>query len=172
MREAAGERRRVRRAVRWLVFLVALGALYVGVLRRYRLRRLDVATVSAMAPALRPGAHHLIDRQPGFALAHDWIVWWVHDGGTLFSRVVGCPGDTIEQRQGRWIVRRAEGTQVMLRPEVRLPKAWDGAVLAPERYLLLNDRLDEEWADSRTVGPVARSAIRARVLFAFGGGGP
>lgn len=166
-RDASRTKRR-RRLARWAFFAIVAGALYVGILRRFSLTRLDIATVNAMAPSLRAGAIHLVDRRPSFALARDWIVWWSYQEGAVFSRIVAMPGDRVERRDGRWMITRGDEVH-MLRPEVELASAWSQRTLEPSQYLLLNDDLGSRWPDSRSVGPVDRERILARVLFAFGG---
>ena len=170
MTEAERSRRRRRRVIRWVFFLVVFGALYYGVIRRVSLRRLDIATVEAMEPAMRRGALHLIDKSPSFALRRGWIVWWTYAEGSLFSRVAGVPGDVVSRTEERWAVHHPDGSFALLSPETRLGEGWDGRELRPEEHLLLNDRLEASWPDSRRVGPVVRSDILARVLFPLGDG--
>jgi len=152
---------------------LAFGGLYVGVLRRFAILRLDIATAETMVPFLQPGHRHLIDRRLPHALRRSWVVWWRYNDGTLFDRIVACPGDRFFRRDGRWHIQHAGAASgaadEVLRPEIELDDAWQGRTIGLDEYVLLPDRLGLRWPDSRQLGPIARSAIVARVVLALGG---
>lgn len=155
---------RLPRKVHWLLFGVLGVLLYFGVLRRYRIVSVETPTVGAIL-AQQDSARMLVDRLPPHAVPRESIVWWMHEDTTLFSRVVGVPGDRfVFTEDRRWVRREENGTRTMFPPEIRFPVDLANRVLAPEEYVLLADHPKTEWTDSRTIGVVTRPAIRYRVI--------
>ncbi|MAE77122.1 MAG: hypothetical protein CMJ85_09660 [Planctomycetes bacterium] len=159
------KRRGIRRTIRWVVMALVAASLWFGILRRFSVKRLEVATVVAMEPVLKRGGLHLIDADPPHILQGGWVLWWRWEGGAVFSRVLALPGEVVTRRGERWCVRGE--AERLLRPELRLAATWHERVLGPGEYLLVNDKLDAPWPDSRRVGPVSRADVVAHVLFAF-----
>ena len=165
------ERKRTSR-LRWRLafFVVLVAVVYFAIIRRYRITRLEIATVEAMAPAMPRGALYLIDRSPPHSLRRDWMVMWSWREGTLFSRVHAVPGDELAYRGGRWYVRDADGQERSLAPEYEFGADWNGRKLAVGEYLLLNDQAGSKWADSRRFGVVDRKLVLVRVVMPLTGG--
>lgn len=158
---------RLPRRVHWLLFLILACSLYFFVFRRYGFASVETPTLRAIYPE-RESARLLVDRQAPHALARESLVWWEHDGTTLFSRVVGIPGDRFERSlNARWVRISETGEHLVYAPEIELPARLDGAILAPAQYILLADHVASAWPDSRTVGIVPRSAIRYRVILSL-----
>lgn len=118
----------------------------------------------SMAPTVAPGDHLLLDkRDPGDVAAGTVVV--LHDplgDGLIVKRVVAVAGDTIGFEDG---VLTRNGLPV---PEPYTTDVQDGVYSGPDVvppgaiYLLGDHRSDS--VDSRTFGPVSRSAVVGRVV--------
>jgi signal peptidase I len=87
---------------------------------------------------------------------------WVVDtpGGPSLKRILALPGERLEMREGDLFFRgkRLEEPYVQ-----RLERGGDGGWEAGTGYLLLGDNRPES-RDSRSWGPLPRSAFRGRIL--------
>lgn len=87
---------------------------------------------------------------------------WLIDGpdGPVVKRVIGLPGDRLEQRQGELVLNGARLSEPYLTQfdlgDMGLWEAGDG-------YLLVGDNRRES-LDSRMWGPLPRAAFRARLV--------
>lgn len=163
---AADWRSRLPRRLHWFLFAAVAALLYFGIFRRFRIVRVETPTLRALEVELED-ARLVIDRDPPHALPRDSLVWWEHETVTQFSRVVGVPGDRflVEGDAERWMRRSEDGSSLRFAPEVRFVRSLAGRLLGPAEYVLLADQASSPWPDSRSVGVVARAAIRFRVMF-------
>jgi signal peptidase I len=87
-------------------------------------------------------------------------------GGTFLKRVIGLPGDTWGERDGRVTI---DGS-VLREPYVRADRRDDRTIaperVPPHRYFLMGDNRHAS-CDSRAWGTVARSAIIGKVVATY-----
>ena len=80
------------------------------------------------------------------------------------KRVIGLPGDTVEWTEGVLLVNGVPLSEPYLDPDrCRSPRTRPPRTLGPDEYYVLGDNRDRS-NDSRSVGPIRRSAIRGRVV--------
>ncbi len=139
-------------------------ALYIGVFRRYRMTTVVTPALAAIYEGASQ-ARLILDIDPAYAIQRSTLVWWEHEGQTCFARVAAIPGDRLESDEDqRWRAVTPQGEVLRFPPERRLPERLSSVTLAPGQYILFVDLATSEWPDSRSVGIVAREAIRYRVL--------
>lgn len=116
---------------------------------------------ASMRPALAPGRVCWVLRAWACAPPRRGEVWLVEGPeGPALKRVVGLPGERLEQRQGELFV---EG-RPLAEPYVEHPERGEGGPwVAGSGYLLLGDNRPES-RDGRAWGPLPRTAFRGRVL--------
>ena len=98
----------------------------------------------------------------------DVIVFWypLDRSKSFIKRVVGLPGETVEIRSGHLYV---DGQEL---PDQYVPPGYlDGSNFAPrqipiDNYFVLGDHRDSS-NDSRVFGPVPRSYIYGKAVFAY-----
>ena len=124
----------------------------------------------SMYPTLAPGERALFDRL-AYATARPKVADVVLTRGvpgterTIIKRVVAAPGDTVRVDSGGvWV----NGVPLARDPETDDPQQAERVEwsLEAEQYFLMGDAWDMS-TDSRTFGPVARSAIKARALLVY-----
>ena len=124
----------------------------------------------SMYPTLAPGEYVLFDRLPyrreapkrgDVALARGVL----GDGRAIIKRVVGAPGDTVLFSNGALTVNGISPDSAALLEDVdpRESGEWD---LRHDEYFLLGDA-PEFSTDSRSFGPVPRSAIVGRAWLVY-----
>ena len=80
------------------------------------------------------------------------------------KRVIGLPGDTIEFIDGIVHINGEALDEPYLDPaRCRIQRTRPPLVLGPDEYFVMGDNRDRS-NDSRSVGPLRRSAIRGRVV--------
>lgn len=80
------------------------------------------------------------------------------------KRVIGLPGDTVEWAEGVLLVNGVPLSEPYLDPDrCRFLRTRPPRTLGPDEYYVLGDNRDRS-NDSRSVGPIRRSAIRGRVV--------
>ncbi len=157
-----------RRKLRERILVTAMALLLIGLLQAYAFQ-LFVVPSRSMVPTLRPGDIVLVDRLTyafGAPQRGDLIVFHfpqADDRGFL-KRVIGLPGDTVAEREGRvWVngapVARPPGAArdpapAQEHPPVRVPAG---------QYFVLGDNPATS-LDSRVWGPVAASDMVGKVL--------
>jgi signal peptidase I len=159
-----------RRGFREGILAAAMAALLIFLLQAYGFQVIVVSSRS-MTPTLRRGEVVLVDRlsyefgspQPG-----DLIVFHFPEAGdrSFLKRVIGVPGDTVAERDGRFLVNGS-------------PLAWSGAhasapgaagalnmppVRVPAgRYFVLGDNPSAS-LDSRFWGTVTQHEVMGKAL--------
>ena len=124
----------------------------------------------SMYPTLAPGEYVLFDRLPyrreapkrgDVALVRGVLA----DGRAIIKRVVGAPGDTVLVSNGALTVNGVSPDSAALLEDVdpRESREWN---LRHGEYFLLGDA-PEFSTDSRSFGPVARSAIVGRAWLVY-----
>ena len=124
----------------------------------------------SMYPTLAPGEYVLFDRLPyrreapkrgDVALARGVLA----DGRAIIKRVVGAPGDTVLLSNGALTVNGVpvDGMASLEDADSRESGEW---TLGRDEYFLLGDA-PEFSADSRSFGPVPRSAIVGRAWLVY-----
>lgn len=152
--------------------------------KRISLPRLN----NQMAPGMLGGCDMLVHtgrRSPRDFAKGEVAVYQVStkDGiETRFGRVVAMPGDTVRIEE-RFYFARSSGVFVnssQLDAGVELTTAVDAnaakvkrqkkseLVVPEEKMYLLNDNLDSQLPDSRTLGPLSRDAVMGRLVMVFG----
>lgn len=147
--------------------LVATGAgvtaaITAVVAARGSFRRFEIVNES-MRPALEPGdwviahrLHHAPSRGDVVVFEHE-----ERPGISLVKRVIGLPGETVEVARGQVHI---DGTV--------LPEPWASGFTVPDSLttvpagmvFVLGDHRVAAGGDSRTLGPIAASAITWRVM--------
>lgn len=80
------------------------------------------------------------------------------------KRVIGLPGDTLEWAEGTLLLNGQPLRESYLDPaRCRFPRTKPPLTLGPGEYYVLGDNRDNS-NDSRSTGPIRRSAIRGRVV--------
>jgi len=98
----------------------------------------------------------------------DVVVFWypLDRSKSFIKRVVGLPGETIELRQGRLFINAREWRETYV-PASYFDGSSYGPVPIPEgNYFLMGDHRDSS-NDSRMFGPVSRSFIYGKAVFAY-----
>ncbi len=147
-----------RRRFALVATIAALG--YVG--GRRRLRRYEIAEGS-MQPSLAAG-DYVIARAVRGELQRGDIVIFDHPQRPKFElvkRVVGLPGELVAIHNGQVHVSGATVAEPWADGPTLPDGEWD---LGPGEVFLLGDNRSMSAGDSRTVGPVAVTAIRWRVV--------
>ena len=162
---------KIFKRLRWTLLGLAFVLVYLFVFQRYVYQRVENESAAAMAGPMRVGDRHLIDTEPGDELMAEWIVAFWTDARQLgWSRVRGVPGQTLRKEDERWRIEGPGGVSERFAPRVNFDDSLDGYRLEPGEYLLLNDRLDAPYPDSRFLGLVDRERILYRMVFHFGSG--
>ena len=162
---------RIFRRLRWTLLGLAFVLVYLFVFQRYVYQRVENESAAAMAGPMIVGDRHLIDTQPGDELLAEWIVaFWTDDRQLGWSRVRGVPGQILRKEGERWSIEVPGKTAQRFAPQVQFAAALDGHRLEPGQYLLLNDRLEAPFPDSRFLGLIDRKRILYRMVFHFGSG--
>jgi signal peptidase I len=87
-------------------------------------------------------------------------------GGTFVKRVIGLPGEVVEERSGRVFVDGRPLAEPYVDPRERDGRTQRWPRLAPGRYFVLGDnRLDS--CDSRFWGPVPRANFIGPVVVTY-----
>ncbi len=162
---------RYLKRLRWTLLGLAFLLVYFFVFQRYVYQRVENQSAAAMSGPMVVGDRHLIDTEPGDELLAEWIVaFWSSARELCWSRVRGVPGQRLRKQGERWGIEAANGSFDPFAPRVTFDSSLDGYCLQPGEYLLLNDRLDAPYPDSRFLGPVDRESILYRMVFHFGSG--
>jgi signal peptidase I len=113
-------------------------------------------------PTLQPGDHVTAVEPAGHLGRGDLVVYRSPlNGADAFSRVVGLPGETVGASDGRIRVDGRVLPERYLRRGTTTADFGPVTVPAGSYFVVGDDRTDS--ADSRAFGPVAASAIVARV---------
>jgi signal peptidase I len=88
------------------------------------------------------------------------------EGGTFLKRVIGLPGETVSERNGFVYVdgRKLAEPYIDLHDRDSVTKRWPQ--LGPKQYFVMGDNRIAS-CDSRTWGPVARSAFIGPVVATY-----
>lgn len=115
----------------------------------------------SMYPTLRPGQRVWVLRRWAAGEPRRYEIWWMEGPeGPAFKRILGLPGEILEQRHGDlWLAG-----QRLDEPYVRFAERGDaGPWICGSGYLVLGDHRPES-RDGRTWGPLPRSAFKGRLL--------
>jgi len=98
----------------------------------------------------------------------DTVVFWFpgDPSKSYIKRVVGLPGDTVEVRAGRVYVNRDLLDEPYVPEEYRDRVSVGPMTVPPDWYYVLGDHRSSS-NDSRNWGPVPRSAIYGKAVFAY-----
>jgi signal peptidase I len=88
------------------------------------------------------------------------------DAGVFVKRVVGLPGDTVEERSGVIYLNGSELAEPYVEPENRDVRSMGPTTIPSDAYYLLGDNRSSS-CDSRVFGPVQRDALVAKVFFRY-----
>lgn len=145
---------------RVLLIFIVLGVLYLFL--RYDYPKLQKNN-DALYPAIGPGERVLLDQwnyvfneikrndQVGYRAK-----WGGQEEVTLFSRVLGIPGDRLGSKEKRLIINgRLTRYKEMGFPQELIPG---------KKYLLLNDKEDSPVPDSRFFGLIERNQIIGKLI--------
>ena len=86
--------------------------------------------------------------------------------GLLLKRVVGLPGETVSERDGRIRIDGRALREPYVEARLRDTGTQDPVKLGHDEYYLLGDNREES-CDSRTFGPVPKHEIRARIVMTY-----
>jgi signal peptidase I len=98
----------------------------------------------------------------------DTVVFWFPGDPTksFIKRVVGLPGDRVEMRLGQVWVNGRPLSEPYVPEEYRDRGSTPALVVPPNYYWVLGDHRSSS-NDSRSWGPVPRSAIYGKAVFAY-----
>jgi signal peptidase I len=114
-----------------------------------------------MEPTLGPGSLHLAVRSWCSAPPRRGEVWWIEGpDGPAVKRVVGLPGELLEQREGEIFLNGHRLEEPFLQ---QYDQGNAGPWETGTGFLLLGDNRRES-RDGRVWGPLPRSAFRGRVV--------
>jgi signal peptidase I len=129
---------------------------------RGRLRRYEIAE-SSMEPALWAG-DYVMARRVEAALVRGDIIVIPHPEMQRFDlvkRLIGMPGETVNIAGGQVHIDGVTLAEPWAQGPVRPDGEWR---LGPDEVFVLGDNRAISAADSRTIGPVGRNAVRWRVV--------
>jgi signal peptidase I len=88
------------------------------------------------------------------------------NAGVFVKRVVGLPGDTVEERNGVIYLNGSELAEPYVEPANRDERSVGPTTVPGDAYYLLGDNRSSS-CDSRVFGPVQRDALVAKVVFRY-----
>jgi signal peptidase I len=98
----------------------------------------------------------------------DVIVFWypLDRSKSFIKRVVGLPGETIQIRAGDVYIDGKELSDQYVPPSYLDGSNYGPVKISPEQYFVMGDHRDSS-NDSRVFGPVPRSLIYGKAVFAY-----
>jgi len=98
----------------------------------------------------------------------DVVVFWypLDRSKSFIKRVVGLPGETIEIRDGHLYINGAELADQYVPPGYIDSSNYGPRKIPPAEYFVMGDHRDSS-NDSRVFGPVPRSFIYGKAVFAY-----
>jgi signal peptidase I len=161
----------VRNAVEWVVIIAA--ALVVALVIKTFLFQAFFIPSESMEPTLRPGDRVLVNKLSyHFHPIHrgDVVVFkrppaeaadpTIKD---LIKRVIGLPGDTIEERDGKVYINGRQLKEPYLTADTGTTLTLPVKVVPPGQYFVLGDNRTNS-KDSRFIGPIPGSLIVGRAF--------
>ncbi len=85
---------------------------------------------------------------------------------SFIKRVIGLPGETVQIRDGIVYVNGRKLSEPYVAPWYFDPESFASVKLGPDQYYVLGDHRDAS-NDSREWGPVDRSSIYGKAVFAY-----
>ena len=121
-------------------------------------------TGHSMEPALKPGSVCLAMRAWCAGSPHRGEVWLIDaPDGPAIKRIVGLPGERLEQRDGEMFLNGQRLQEPFL---LQFDQGNGGPWESNQGFLVLGDNRRESH-DSRVWGPLLRSAFRGKVIVRF-----
>ena len=119
---------------------------------------------SAMSPTYKDGDRLLASRDVTVISRGDVVAFrYPRDESKSFlQRVIGLPGERVEIRDGVTLVNGTPIEEPYVADANRLRHSTTGIVLGADEYFMMGDNRANS-SDSRSWGPVKRSAIWARL---------
>jgi signal peptidase I len=159
-----------RNGFEWVVIIVV--ALLVALAIKTFLFQAFYIPSESMEPTLKPGDRVLVNKlsyQLHPIHRGDIVVFKRPPGEAgdptikdLIKRVIGLPGDTIEQRNGRVFINNRELDEPYLPPDT-ITTTLPSHVVAPGQYFVMGDnRINSK--DSRFIGAIPGSLIVGRAF--------
>ncbi len=98
----------------------------------------------------------------------DVVVFWypLDRSKSFIKRVIGLPGDTIEIRDGHLYLNGTEMQEPYVPSNYLDDSSYAPRTLGPDEYFVMGDHRDSS-NDSRMFGPVPRSYIYGKAVFAY-----
>jgi signal peptidase I len=98
----------------------------------------------------------------------DVVVFWypLDRSKSFIKRVVGLPGETIELRRGELFINGRELHETYVPPSFFDASSYGPVHIPDGEYFVMGDHRDSS-NDSRVFGPVPRSAIYGKAVFAY-----